>query len=95
MLCGCYHNTEIIVLVNVVQHGLYLTVGAFGQHVEEIWKEVIGVVWFICYWHCKAYWFAMIVFVVYKNIFACICFRKNACFYIVDVDFTFSHNPAA
>ena len=47
------------------------------------------------YGHCQTDRLTPIAVEIVKYIFVGICFRKNACFHLVDINLTTSHTPFA
>ena len=45
VLSCCQKDAEVIVLVDMQQHGLCLTIGTLGEHVEKIGEQVVTTIW--------------------------------------------------
>ena len=95
VLSCCQHNAEVIVFIDVKQHGLYLTVGTFRQHIEEIGKKVVGVICLFPDRHRQANWLAVVVLTISEHIFPGICLLQYASLHVVNIYLTLSHSQVA
>ena len=92
---GQQHDTKIIMNVYVVNNGVDFAICSLRQHVEEIGKQVIGMIWFSPNWHGQTDRITTIILVISEDIHLGICLLQDACLYIMYKYLTLSHTPVS
>ena len=82
-------------LIYVMNHRLNFSISPLGQHIEEIGKQVLGVIWLLPHGHCKADGITMIVLVISEYVLPGISFLKDARLDVMHKYFTLSHTPVS
>ena len=95
VLSCCQHNAEVIVFIDVKQHRLHLTIGAFRQHIKEIGKKVVGVICLFPDRHRQANWLAVVVLTISEHIFPGIRLLQYASLHVMNINLTLSHSQVA